>query len=39
MRYEARLKARFVARARGRQALGTLTRNGRIQRVRCEVDA
>src|SRR5688572_29672389 len=39
MRYEARLKARFVAKAGGRQALGTLARNGRIQRVRCEVDA
>jgi len=38
MRYEARLRARFAARSRGRQALGTLSRNGRVLRVRCEVD-
>jgi hypothetical protein len=38
VRYEARLRARFVQPGRGGRAVGTLTRNGRVQRVRCEVD-
>jgi hypothetical protein len=32
-RFEGRLRARFAA--RGRPAVGTFSRNGRIQRVRC----
>lgn len=35
MRYEARLRATFQPRLRGRPALGTLSRNGRTYRVRC----
>lgn len=34
-RYEARLRAAFQPRLRGRPALGTLVRGGRTYRVRC----
>src|SRR5688500_14337142 len=34
-RYEARLRAVFQPRLRGRPALGTLVRGGRTYRVRC----
>ena len=35
MRYEAKLRAQFDPRLRGRPALGTLVRNGRSHRIRC----
>jgi hypothetical protein len=34
-RFEAKLRATFQPRLRGRPAIGTLTRNGRTWRVRC----
>lgn len=34
-RYEAKLRAVFQPRLRGRPALGTLVRNGRTYKVRC----
>jgi hypothetical protein len=37
-RYEARLRARFVKTKFGREATGTLSRGGRVHRVRCSVD-
>lgn len=35
MRYEAKLRATFQPKLRGRPAIGTLTRGGRSYRVRC----
>jgi hypothetical protein len=35
-RYEAKLRATFQPRLRGRPAVGTFVRNGRTFRVRCE---
>lgn len=35
-RFEARLRARFNGKLRGRPAIGTLTRNNRTWRVRCD---
>ena len=35
LRFEGRLRARFVPRSRTAQAVGTFSRNGRVQRVRC----
>ncbi|HEY0043544.1 MAG TPA: hypothetical protein VGB62_03235 [Allosphingosinicella sp.] len=37
-RFEARLRARFVKTRFGREATGTLSRGGRVYRVRCAVD-
>jgi hypothetical protein len=35
-RFEAKLRATFQPKLRGRPAIGTLARNGRTYRVRCE---
>lgn len=36
LRFEAKLRATFRPKIRGRPAIGTLVRNGRTWRVRCE---